>query len=96
MGLSRLGLAMARLSQYKKARDQLAPRSHRWCRPDAHWLNPVSFSFVLAGVGQLLILPFKLLFFEGDRTDESGGPPLFEPSLKVEGDIGHIKSLTVY
>jgi hypothetical protein len=30
------------------------------------------------------------LFFERGRTDESGGPPLFEPPLKVEGDIGHV------
>ena len=69
------------------------PRSQRWRRPDAHWLNPVGFSFALAGLGQLLILPFKHLFFEGGRTEESGGPSLFEPSLKVEGDIGHIKPL---
>jgi hypothetical protein len=34
------------------------------------------------------------LFFGRCRTDESGGPPLFEPSLKVEWDIGHIKPLT--
>jgi len=51
----------------------------------------VGFSFALAGLGHLLILAFKLSFFERGRTDESGGPPLFEPSLKVEGDIGHIQ-----
>jgi hypothetical protein len=38
-----------------------------------------------------LILPFKLLLFPRSRTDEPGGPPLFEPSLKIEGDIGHLK-----
>jgi hypothetical protein len=42
---------------------------------------------------QLLIRPFKFLFFGPVRTDESGGPPLFEPSFKVEGDISHIKPL---
>ena len=68
------------------------PRSQRWRRPDAHWLNPVGFSFALAGLGQLLIQPFKFLFFGRGWTNESGGPPLFEPSLKVEGDIGHIKA----
>jgi hypothetical protein len=52
----------------------------------------VGFSFALAGLGQLLMLPFKLLLFRRGRTEESGGPPLFEPSLKVEGDIGHFKT----
>jgi hypothetical protein len=50
----------------------------------------VGFSFALAGLGQLLIPPFKLLLFGRRGTDESGGPPPFEPSLKVEGNIGHI------
>ena len=68
------------------------PRSHRWCRPDAHRFSPAGFSFALAGLSQLMILPFKLLLFGCGRTDESGGPTLFEPSLKVEGDIGHIKT----
>jgi hypothetical protein len=54
----------------------------------------VGFSFALAGLGQLLMLPFKLSLFGRGRTNESGGPPLFEPSLKVEGDIDHIKPLT--
>jgi hypothetical protein len=31
------------------------------------------------------MLPFKLLLFRRGRTEESCGPPLFEPSLKVEG-----------
>jgi hypothetical protein len=52
----------------------------------------VGFSFALAGLGQQS--PFELLFFGRCRTDESRGPPLFEPSLKVEWDIGHIKPLT--
>jgi hypothetical protein len=35
-----------------------------------------------------------LLFGRG-RPDESGGPPLFELSLQVEGDIGHVKPLSI-
>jgi hypothetical protein len=76
-----------------KARDRLAPGSHRCCRPDAFWLNRLDFSFAIAAQDQLLILPFKLLLllFPRGRKHESGGPPLFKPSLKVEGDIAHIK-----
>ena len=51
----------------------------------------MGFSFALARLGHLLILVFKLLLFWCDRTAEFGGPPLFEPSLMFEGDIGHIK-----
>src|SRR6516165_3773222 len=72
------------------------PRSHRWCRPDAQRPNPVGFSFALAGLGQPLILPFRLLLFGRRQTDEPGGPPLFEPSLKVERNIGHIKPLGLF
>jgi hypothetical protein len=39
-----------------------------------------------------MILPFKLLLFGRGRTDKSGGPPLFAPSLKVEGDDTHDNS----
>jgi hypothetical protein len=52
----------------------------------------VGFSFALARRGQLLILSFKLLLFRRGRrirSVESSGPPLFEPSLKVERDIAH-------
>jgi hypothetical protein len=51
----------------------------------------LGFSFALAGQGQLLILPLKLLLFPRGMKHESGGPTLFKPSLKVEGDIAHIK-----
>jgi hypothetical protein len=50
------------------------------------------FSFALAEIGQLLILAFKLLLFRRSRTDEPGGPPLFEPSLKI-GGISAISNL---
>jgi hypothetical protein len=56
----------------------------------------VGFSFALAGLGQPLILPFRLLLFGRGQADEPGGPPLFEPSLKVERDIGHIKPLGLF
>jgi hypothetical protein len=55
----------------------------------------VGFSFALAGQG-LLIQPFKLLLFGRGGTDESGGPPPFEPSLKVEGNIGHIQASRLF
>jgi len=56
------------------------------------WLDhPVSYCFSLARRVQLLILPFQLTFRRGRRirSGESGGPPLFEPSLKVERDTAH-------
>ena len=68
-------------------------RSRRWCSPDAYRLDTVGFSCAPAGFGQPSILPFKLLLFGRGGTDESGGPALFEPSLQVERDIGHIKPL---
>ena len=68
-------------------------RSRRWCSPDAYRLDTVGFSCAPAGFGQPSILPFKLLLFGRGGTDESGGPALFEPSLQVERDIGHVKPL---
>jgi hypothetical protein len=43
------------------------------------------------GGGKLLILPFKCLLrrHRRDRPRKSGGPPLFVPSLKVQGDDTH-------
>jgi hypothetical protein len=60
-------------------------------RSEARWLDPVGFSFVFARRGRLLILRFKLvlLWRAQVRSQESGGPPFFEPSLKVEGDTAH-------
>jgi len=51
----------------------------------------VSYCFSLAQRVQLLILPFKLMFRRGRRirSGQSGGPPLFGPSLKVERDTAH-------
>jgi hypothetical protein len=41
--------------------------------------------------GYLLIQPFKLTLTSDRRgLEKSSGPPLFEPSLKVEGDTGHV------
>ena len=53
----------------------------------------MGFSFALFGLGLLLVAfrhwPFRRYRI---RSDESGGPPLFAPFLKVEGDTGHIKT----
>jgi hypothetical protein len=52
-------------------------------------LNPAGFSFAFAGCGKLLTLPFPMLL---ERARKSGGPPLFEPSFKVERDSTHNQS----
>jgi hypothetical protein len=54
----------------------------------------VSYCFGLAQRVQLLILPLNLMFRRVRRiwSGEPGGPPLLEPSLKVEGDAGHMKN----
>jgi hypothetical protein len=44
------------------------------------------------GGGKLLILSFKILLFRRSRRDrphKSGGPPLFELSLKVQRNVAH-------
>ena len=35
------------------------------------------------------MLPFKFSLFRRDRARKSGGPSLFEPSLKVQRDFAH-------
>ena len=52
-------------------------------------LNPAGFSFAFAGCGKLLTLPFPMLL---ERARKSGGPPLFEPSFKVQRDCTHNQS----
>jgi hypothetical protein len=52
----------------------------------ARRFTPAGFSFVFAGRGKLLTLPFMpMLLGRGrcNRREKSGGPPLLEPSLKV-------------
>jgi hypothetical protein len=69
--------------------------SHRWCRLDTRAPNPACSSFAFAGCRLLLHLRFELLRFGRVRIrseEEFGGPPLFEPSLNVEGNTGHIKA----
>src|SRR5450631_3292898 len=69
------------------------PRSHRRCRPQTCRFNSAVFSFGFAERGQLLILPFKLTLRRGrHRPQKSGGPSLFAPSLKVQGDDTHNNS----
>jgi len=66
-------------------------RLRRWPGPAAGRLKLVGFSFALAGRRRLPTLRCKLMLFRRVRRlrSESGGPPLFEPSLKVEGDTAH-------
>ena len=52
-------------------------------------LNPARFSFAFAGCGNLLTLLFPMLL---ERARKSGGPPLFEPSFKVQRDSTHNQS----
>jgi hypothetical protein len=80
---------------FAERRTSSVSRSHRWCRLDTRAPNPASSSFALAGCRLLLNLRFELLRFGRVRIrseEEFGGPPPFEPSLKVEGNIGHIKA----
>jgi len=68
-----------------------SPRSLRCYRPDVRPPEPADFSFGFAGCRRQL-LRFKFLRFGRGRADESGGPPLFESSFKMEGDTGHVTS----
>jgi hypothetical protein len=65
------------------------PRSRRRCRPQARRLNPAVFSFGFGGLGKLLLLRLALGRRWRSRPDKSGGPPLFEPSLKVQRNVAH-------
>jgi hypothetical protein len=64
--------------------------THRCYRSQACRFSPAGFSFAVVGRGELLLLPFKaMLLSERARGLKSGGPPLFAPSFKVQGDIAH-------
>jgi hypothetical protein len=67
------------------------PRSHSRCRPQARRLNPAGFSFGFGRFGKLLLLLLRLALGRRwwSRPTKSGGPPLFEPSLKVPGYNAH-------
>src|SRR5262245_29256266 len=80
---------------FAERRTSSVSRSRRWCRLDTRPPNPASVSFAFAGGRLLLILRFNLLRFGRVRIrseEKFGSPPLFEPSLKVEGNTGHIKA----
>jgi hypothetical protein len=65
------------------------PRSHRRNRSQARRPRPAGFSFAFIGRADLFALPIKpiLLWRVGwIRSGKSGGPSLFEPSLKVQRD----------
>ena len=56
-------------------------------------LNQVGFSFAIAGCGKLLTPLCPMLFpMLLERARKSGGPPLFEPSFKVQRDSTHNQS----
>jgi len=69
-----------------------APRLHRLRRSYSRPPNPAGFLFAFVGCRLLLlILRFQRLSFARVlRSEEFGGPPLFEPSLKMERNTGHI------
>jgi len=70
------------------------PRSHCWGRPQARRFNSVGFSVAVHRCGELLIPPLNPLLFGRARirSAEPGGPPLFVPSLKFQGDDTHNNS----
>jgi len=69
-------------------------RSHCWGRPEARRFNLVGFSVAVHRCGELLIPPLNPLLFGRVRirSAEPGGPPLFVPSLKFQGDDTHNNS----
>jgi len=71
--------------------------SRRWGRPQARRPNPAGFSFdfaVLGKLSNLLFMPVLLGRGRRNRPHKSGGPPLFEPSLKVQRDNAHNQNST--
>jgi hypothetical protein len=72
------------------------PRSHRRCRPQARCFNPAGFSFGFGGFGKLLLLRLALGCRWRSRPTKSGGPALFAPSLKLQGDNDAHKQLRVF
>jgi hypothetical protein len=77
--------------QHGLGRGAPVPRSHRRGRPQARRLNPAGFSLGFGGLGKLLLLLLRLALGRRwrSRPTKSGGPPLFEPSLKVQGYKAH-------
>ena len=66
------------------------PRSACRGGSQARGCGTLRHRFGLAGRGQLLILPFDLTpRRSGRRPGKFGSPPLFAPSLKVQGDSAH-------
>jgi hypothetical protein len=74
----------------RSGRGASVSRSPCWGGSEDRRADKVNYRFGLTRRGQLLIFPIKLTLRRGGhRLEESGGPPLFEPSLKVEGNSTH-------
>jgi hypothetical protein len=69
------------------------PRSNRRYRPQARRFNPAGFSFGFGGFGKLLLL-LRMALGRRWRSQptKSCGPPLFEPSLKVQWYTAHSRN----
>jgi hypothetical protein len=69
------------------------PSAHTRAGPKGQ-LNPAGFSFPFAGRCRLTLLFKPILLVRGGfcRPGKSGGPPLFEPSFKVQRDSTHNQS----
>ncbi len=77
-----------------EGRGASVPRSRSRCGPHARRFSPAGLSFAVVGRGDwLMLLPFKaMLLLERAGGRKSGGPPLFEPSFKVQRENAHNQS----
>jgi hypothetical protein len=70
----------------------LVPRPHHRQRSRAYGFDPVGFSFAIVRSVDVLALPV-LNCNRFCRPRKSSGPPLFAPSLKIQGDDAHDHSV---
>lgn len=67
----------------------MVPRSHRRCRSQARRLSSAGFFFDLAAAATRPLGPLFIRRHRWDGARKSGGPTLFELSLKVQRDFEH-------